>query len=209
MPLRVRLRDASPTNENTMTTLDPSTPPATPQPKSIKRYLPIVLMIGFVAFMAFGLSLRNREQPKSGPAPDFPITFYEGYDGGFGKPTAKLSDLRGQVVVINFWASWCIPCADEAPDLQATYLKYKDRGVFFLGIAWTDIDTDAFNFMRRFNTTYANAPDLGNKIAKPLYQITGVPETFIIDRNGNIQYHSISPVSAALLSAQLEKILAQ
>jgi len=191
-----------------MTTLDPSTPSETLPPKSMKRYIPIVLVLGFVAFMAFGLSLRNRSEPTSGPAPDFPIKFYAGYDGGLGRPEAKLSDLRGKVVVLNFWASWCIPCADEAPDLQATYLKYKDQGVYFLGIAWTDIDADALNFLKRFNITYANAPDLGNKIAKPLYQITGVPETFIIDRSGNVQFFGISPLKESELSAQLDRILA-
>ncbi|HET7375320.1 MAG TPA: redoxin domain-containing protein [Anaerolineae bacterium] len=190
-----------------MTTLETPTPPEAP--KSIRRYVPIVLVVGFIAFIAFGLSLRNRSEPTSGPAPDFSMTFYSGYDGGLGKPEAKLSDLRGKVVVLNFWASWCIPCAQEAPDLEATYVKYKDRDVFFLGIAWTDIDTDALNFLRRFNITYANAPDLGNKVGKPLYQITGVPETFIIDRAGNVQFFGISPLTEAELSAQLDKILAQ
>jgi cytochrome c biogenesis protein CcmG, thiol:disulfide interchange protein DsbE len=192
-----------------MTALDNSTPPAATKSKSMKRYIPIVLVLGFVVFMAFGLSLRNRSEPTSGPAPDFPITFYQGYDGGLNKPEAKLSDLHGKVVVLNFWASWCIPCAEEAPDLQATYLKYKDKGVYFLGIAWTDIDADAQNFLKRFNITYANAPDLGNKIAKPLYQITGVPETFIIDRNGNVQFFGISPLKESELSLQLDRILAQ
>lgn len=175
----------------------------------MKRYVPIVFVIGFVAFMAFGLSLRNRSEPTSGPAPDFSVTFYKGYTGGLNTAQAKLSDLRGKVVVLNFWASWCIPCAQEAPDLQATYLKYKDNGVYFLGIAWTDIDDDAMNYLRRFNITYANAPDLGGKIGKPLYQITGVPETFIIDRAGNVQYFAISPLQAAELSAQIDRILAQ
>jgi cytochrome c biogenesis protein CcmG/thiol:disulfide interchange protein DsbE len=191
-----------------MTTLEPSTPSATPQPKSVKRYIPIVLVLGFIAFIAFGLSLRNRSEPTSGLAPDFTLTFYAGQDGGLGVPQIKLSDLRGKVVLINFWASWCIPCAEEAPDLEATYLKYKDRGVVFIGIAWTDIEADAFNFMRRFNITYANGPDIGNKIAKPLYQITGVPETFIVDRTGNVQYFAISPMKEAELSLQLDRILA-
>jgi cytochrome c biogenesis protein CcmG/thiol:disulfide interchange protein DsbE len=190
-----------------MTTLDSSTQPETPRSKSLKRFLPIGLVVLFVAFIAFGLSLRNRSEPTSGPAPDFSLTFYQGQDGGLGVPQIKLSDLRGKIVLINFWASWCIPCAEEAPDLEATYLKYKDRGVVFLGIAWTDIEADAMNFMRRFNITYANGPDLGNKIAKPLYQITGVPETFIVDRTGNVQYFAISPLKEAELSAELDRIL--
>jgi cytochrome c biogenesis protein CcmG/thiol:disulfide interchange protein DsbE len=192
-----------------MTTLDNSTPSAIHRSKSLKRYLPIGLVVLFVAFMAFGLSLRNRSEPTSGPAPDFTLTFYPGQDGGLDVPQIKLSDLRGKVVLINFWASWCIPCAEEAPDLQATYLKYKDRGVVFLGIAWTDIEADAINFMRRFNITYANGPDIGNKIAKPIYQITGVPETFIVDRTGNVQYFAISPMTEPVLSTELDRILAQ
>lgn len=173
---------------------------------SIRRYVVIGLLIVFIGFLGWGLFTRNETQPDSGPAPIFTLTLFDGYQGNVGQPSIKLSDLRGKVVLVNFWASWCIPCADEAPDLQATYMKYKDRGVVFLGIDWTDIETDARNYLSRFGITYANGPDLGTKIG-PLYHITGVPETYVIDKDGNIKYRKLSPVSAAELGQVFESLL--
>jgi thiol-disulfide isomerase/thioredoxin len=93
---------------------------------------------------------------------------FEGYAGNAGTNPVNLSDLKGKVVVLNFWASWCIPCAEEAEDLQAVYEQYKDKGVVFLGVDWTDIEGDALNYLKRFGITYANGPDLQTKIG-PLY----------------------------------------
>ena len=108
--------------------------------------------------------------------------------------------------MINFWASWCIPCREEAPELEAAYRQYKDRGVVFLGIDWVDIEADALNYLKSFNITYANGPDIGTKIG-PAYHITGVPETYIVDQEGNIQFYKISPVKRAELAAVFERLL--
>ena len=110
------------------------------------------------------------------------------------------------MVLINFWASWCIPCREEAPELEAAYRQFEDRGVVFLGIDWVDIETDALNYLKSFNITYANGPDIGTKIG-PLYHITGVPETYIVDQEGNIQFYKISPVKRAELAAVFERLL--
>ena len=131
---------------------------------------------------------------------------FEGYEGNAGKSPVKLSDLKGKAVVVNFWASWCVPCAEEAADLQAVYEKYKDQGRVFLGIDWTDIEGDALNYLKRFGITYANGPDLQTRIG-PRYRITGVPETYVIDQAGNVQYVKVSPVTVAELSAVLDRLL--
>src|SRR5512145_3235561 len=81
-------------------------------------YFGLLAIVVFVVFVAWGLSERNRAQPISGAAPDFTLTLFEGYNGGLDASTVTLSDLRGKVVVINFWASWCVPCEEEAPDLE-------------------------------------------------------------------------------------------
>ena len=171
-------------------------------------FVALGLIVVFVGFIAWGLSDTNRTQPVSGPAPDFTLTFFEGHDGGFGQPSVSLSDLRGKIVLLNFWASWCVPCEEEAPDLEAAWREYKDRGVVFLGVDWTDNEADALDYLKRFDITYANGPDLGSKISQPLYRIQGVPETFIIDQDGNVVFFKPSPVTREELAAEFEKLLA-
>ncbi|HTP09116.1 MAG TPA: TlpA disulfide reductase family protein [Anaerolineae bacterium] len=177
-----------------------------PTKRSRWLYVAIGIIGLFVVILALSLFRANQTQPTSGPAPDFELTLFDGYQGNAGKTPIKLSDLKGKVVVLNFWASWCIPCAQEAADLQATYQKYKDKDVVFLGVDWTDIEGDARNYLSRFGITYANGPDLQTKIG-PRYRITGVPETYVIDRDGNVQFTKISPTTVAELSGVLDRLL--
>ncbi len=188
---------------------EPVTEEAAPTKRSRWFYVAIGVIGVFVVILALGLFRANQTQPTSGPAPDFELTLFEGYQGNAtsaDNKSVKLSDLKGKVVVLNFWASWCVPCAQEAADLQATYEKYKDKGVVFLGVDWTDIEGDALNYLKRFGITYANGPDLQTKIG-PRYHISGVPETYVIDRDGNVQFTKISPVTVAELSGVLDRLL--
>jgi cytochrome c biogenesis protein CcmG/thiol:disulfide interchange protein DsbE len=170
-------------------------------------YLVLLAIVAFVGFVAWGLSERNRAQPMSGEAPGFTLTLFEGHAGGLGASSVTLSDLRGQVVVLNFWASWCIPCEEEAPALEATWRAYRERGVVFLGIDWTDNYDDALAYLKRFDITYANGPDVGTQIA-PAYGITGVPETFIVDQRGQVAFFKPLPVTQPELSEELDRLLA-
>ena len=171
-------------------------------------YVAIAVIAVFVVILALSLFQTNQTQPTSGPAPDFQLSLFDGYAGNAGKNPVSLTDLKGKVVVLNFWASWCVPCAQEAADLQATYQKYKDKNVVFLGVDWTDIEGDARNYLNRFGITYANGPDLQTRIG-PRYHITGVPETYVIDRNGNVQFTKISPTTVAELSGVIDRLLQQ
>jgi cytochrome c biogenesis protein CcmG, thiol:disulfide interchange protein DsbE len=150
----------------------------------------IVLLVGVVLVaLVFGLALarQNQTQPESGPAPDFTLTLLDG-------SSVRLADLKGKVVVINFWASWCGPCRDEAPVLENVWNAYKDKGVVFLGVAYTDTDQGARQFLAEYNSSYPNGLDIGTKISE-LYNIQGVPETFIIDRNGEVAQFFMIPLS--------------
>jgi cytochrome c biogenesis protein CcmG/thiol:disulfide interchange protein DsbE len=118
----------------------------------------------------------------------------------------RLSTLKGQAVVINFWASWCIPCRDEAPLLERTWRTYKDSGVVFIGVAYLDDEKSARAFLAEFNITYPNGPDLGTQIA-PLYRIKGIPETFFINRVGELNGVYVGPISEVELRQRIEALL--
>ena len=95
----------------------------------------------------------------------------------------ELASLRGKVVVLNFWASWCVPCKQEAPALERIWREYRSKGVVVLGVDSEDFSGDAKDFMRRYEITYPVVREGGRDLYGP-YGVTGVPETRVIDRNG-------------------------
>lgn len=160
----------------------------------------IWVVVGLVLLgLATALARSFTAQPKSGLAPDFTLKTYD-------DDTITLSGLRGQVVVINFWASWCVPCADEAPGLQKAWETYRDQDVMFIGVDYVDSDAEGRKFIEKYGITYPNGPDLGNRISDA-YAIQGVPETFIVDRQGEIAFFAMRPLSFEELSAEIEKAL--
>lgn len=112
-------------------------------------------------------------------APDFTVETFEG-------ETLRLSDLRGKVVVLNFWASWCPPCRWEMPFFETISQEYKERGVIFLGVAISDTMEDASDFADSVGVTYPLALDAAGETARD-YEVLGLPTTFLIDKDGAIQ----------------------
>jgi cytochrome c biogenesis protein CcmG/thiol:disulfide interchange protein DsbE len=132
-------------------------------------------------------------------APGFTVNLLDG-------STLSLSQLRGQVAVINFWSPDCNPCKEELPDLQTVWAQYQDRGVSFLGISVPELETKVEDMIADFGITYPNALDVVSPVQ---YRITGVPETFVIDRQGRVAYVHIGPVTAERLREELETLLAE
>jgi cytochrome c biogenesis protein CcmG/thiol:disulfide interchange protein DsbE len=137
----------------------------------------------------------------SGMAPDFTLT---GFDGR----TVTLSELRGQVVIINFWASWCPPCREEAAYLEQTWRKYDRNGVIFIGVDWVDTEKEALAYIDEFDITYLNGPDIGTRVAQT-YNIQGVPETFYVAKNGELRGVHIGPLTSPELDQKIDELLAE
>lgn len=133
------------------------------------------------------------------PAPDFRL---EDLDGG----TRSLSDLRGRPVVVNFWASWCIPCRDEAPLLADAQSRDATSGLQILGVVFQDDADSARAFMERFALPYPGLLDPGGRTAID-YGVVGIPMTFMIGRDGIIRRVFLGPMAVAALRSAVEEIL--
>lgn len=142
----------------------------------------------FVILILLGLGLVRSGQgqlPVGSEVPDFVLTTFDGQD-------IALGDLSGQVVVINFWASWCSTCDEEAAELEQAYQVYKDRGVVFLGVDYSDTDRAALAYLEQYGVTYPNGPDLGTRISQA-FRIRAVPETYIVGADGLLAARKIGP----------------
>jgi cytochrome c biogenesis protein CcmG, thiol:disulfide interchange protein DsbE len=117
----------------------------------------------------------------------------------------QFASLRGKAVVLNFWASWCGPCNKEAPVLEKAWRGHDGR-VVVLGVDLNDFSGDAHKFMREHGVSYPIVHDNHN-VTSPKYGLTGVPETFFVDRNGRVVGHVAGPVSASDLRTGIERAL--
>jgi cytochrome c biogenesis protein CcmG/thiol:disulfide interchange protein DsbE len=180
--------------------------PSRSRPLRLSTLLIWAAVLFILAILGWGLLNANAVRPEAGqPAPEFQMAFFNGYEWE-EQPVADLSDLQGKVVVLNFWASWCVECRLESDLLEATWRKYHDQDVVVLGIAWTDTEPKSLAYLQEFGITFPNAPDLGLAIGRD-YEITGVPETFFIDQSGRIARVWIGPVNQELLEGTIQELL--
>ncbi len=176
------------------------------------RRLFIALAVAAAAFVVvlFVAALVVASLPGDRPvvgsaAPDFKITLYKDYRANL-PANISLSDLRGKVVVINFWASWCVECRKESDALEAAWLKYNKRGLVILGVDYLDNQAPAYQYLHSYNTTYPNGIDLQERISRE-YRITGVPETFFIDRQGVVRKTVIQALTPQEIDTTVESLL--
>jgi cytochrome c biogenesis protein CcmG, thiol:disulfide interchange protein DsbE len=165
----------------------------------IAAVLPLLLLAGWGALM-LGRNATPAGAHVGQPAPDFALADLD------GKPV-RLADLRGRPVIVNFWASWCGPCIEEFPLLQAAATRHRADGLAVIGIVYRDNSEAARAFMTRMGATWPTAMDPGDQVAQR-FGIYGPPETFFIDRNGVVRGRQIGQLSASDLDRQLALALA-
>lgn len=191
-------------------TLQSTPTPAEKTPRRGIRWSMVLLwvaMLAILAVLAWGLINTNAARPEVGQtAPDFAVEFFDGYEWDT-RTVANLSDMRGKPVVLNFWASWCVECRYETDVLEQAWLKYRDEGVVFLGVAYADVEPNSIAYMKEFGVSFPHAPDLGTDISQE-YEITGVPETFFIDKDGVIRHVQIGAVDQQMLDTLIPQMLA-
>lgn len=149
--------------------------------------LAFIVLLTFLVLIAWGLRRAQQGPITIGQqVPNFTLYTFDGQQ-------IKTADLKGKVIVLNFWASWCKPCEQEAADLQQAYEYYAPSGqVVFLGVDWVDTEPEAKGYLQKFGITYPNGPDLRTTISQ-IFRTTGVPETYFIDPQGNLAYVKKGP----------------
>ncbi|HSJ58310.1 MAG TPA: TlpA disulfide reductase family protein [Anaerolineae bacterium] len=154
-----------------------------------------------IALLAYAILTGPNRPPQIGEAvPPFTLDTFDGQ-------SMDLTAHQGDVVIVNFFASWCVPCRQEAADLEETWQSYRDEDVQFFGIAYKDARSKAQAFLDEFGVTYPSAFDAGNRVART-YGVTGVPETFVVDQQGRLVRHILGAVTADELGNEIDALLA-
>ncbi len=168
----------------------------------------ICVLAALVALLAYGL-VQNEpdrgvdEALQRGERADAPDLELPKLDGG---GNASLDDYRGQVVVLNFWASWCKPCKDESPLLERWHRRIRDRGGTILGVDMLDVTEDALEFIDEYGLTYPMLKD-GDGEGLERFGVVQYPETFVIDRQGRIAAVRRGPVDEEFMRSRVEPLL--
>lgn len=142
--------------------------------RSVRLLLAVVPALMFVGLLWFAVARSDPQAVPGKKAPSFTFQLLN------GKGTLSDDDLRGKPVIINFWASWCIPCREEAPLLERVWRDYKDDGVVFLGVNIKDAESDAKRFIEEFGITYPQVRDTDQILVRG-FGVRGLPETFFVD----------------------------
>ncbi len=155
------------------------------------RYSPLVA--GLLAIVLSGCYHGSKPPSIGAPAPDFTIQDSD--------RSVTLSQLRGKIVVLNFWATWCPPCIEEVPSLVQLHKKLQDKGVVVLGVSVDDDANDYHKFLKEYGVDFLTVREGGTKtdtgVISPVankYGTSRIPESYVIDRNGTIRRKFIGPV---------------
>ena len=168
---------------------------------SVRSSIAVLAVLAVVGLLTFGLLSKGSSGIALGevaPAPALPRL--EGDGNG------SLAEYRGRWVLVNFWASWCIPCREEAPALEDFQRHHGDKRFTVLGIDSRDLSGDGRAFARHYGLSYPQLRD-GDGATAHDYGTTGVPENFLIDPKGKLRLHVVGPVSSESLDDEVAPLL--
>jgi cytochrome c biogenesis protein CcmG/thiol:disulfide interchange protein DsbE len=164
----------------------------------------LVAGLAVATLLGYGLSrgtdsTGSTSQPVGTLAPDFRLPSLAGSD-------ISLADYRGRPVFVYFWASWCLPCRDEAPVLETAWREFRDSGLVIIGINIQDSDDAASGFVQEYNMTFPVARDRDGRVYID-YGVYGVPESFFVGADGRIVQRWIGPLDLGQIRTSLEKLV--
>jgi cytochrome c biogenesis protein CcmG/thiol:disulfide interchange protein DsbE len=164
------------------------------------------IVAGLALLLGVGLSRRSdgtgaTTTGTGRTAPNFVLPAFSGGE-------LSLAQFAGKPVFIYFWASWCVPCRDEAPALEAAWRQYRDQGVAIVGVNVQDTEESARDFIREFNLTYPSVRDADGRVYID-YGVYGVPEGFFVGADGTIEKRWIGPLDAEQLDAGIKELIAR
>ena len=160
--------------------------------------LTFIAIVPLIAILAYGFFHDPRYIPSpmvGRSAPPFTLTLFNG-------DKLSLADLRGKVVFVNFWASWCPPCLAEAKELELAWRELDNKDVVFIGIQIQDTEQNGRAFVNEFNITYPTGLDASGRIAID-YGVWGIPESFFVDPDGRITYKHVGGIGPAVVAAKI------
>lgn len=168
---------------------------------SVRSSIAVLAVVAVVGLLVYGLASKGSSGLALGEAaPSGPLPKLEG--GGSG----SLAEYKGSWVLVNIWASWCIPCKQEAPALEKFQRQHGGAHFTVLGIDSRDLSSDGRGFVRRYGLTYPQLRD-GDGGAAHEYGTTGVPENFLLDPRGRLRLHVVGPVTEESLHDEVAPML--
>jgi cytochrome c biogenesis protein CcmG, thiol:disulfide interchange protein DsbE len=165
---------------------------------SARSFAVFIAVLAVVGLLGYGLLKKSSDTLAIGdPIPDATTQLPRLEGPG----TASLADYRGRWVLVNVWASWCVPCRAESPALERFARAHRGRDFTILGIDSNDLTGDARNFLKRYGVSYPQLRDGSGDFSQGELGTTGVPESFLVDPQGRLVVHSLGPVTDAYLDS--------
>jgi cytochrome c biogenesis protein CcmG/thiol:disulfide interchange protein DsbE len=161
----------------------------------------LLAVVGLLALLAWRVTHQVHAPKVGSPAPEFTLRRLS------GPGSVDLAALRGHTVVLNFWASWCVPCKQEATVLQRAWSRYKSNGVVFVGVDFHDAISDGRRFVGAHQLGFPMVEDGSGDVTTGRYGVSQVPETYVIDRYGKVEIHIAGPIASGAVMREFRRAL--